>query len=233
VNKTEPGSEWDGIIDFHVKGETDEWCEKVVEDWKKTRPSDWEVQKTLEEEPFSFTVAKDVTNTVGVKSKGGPSKPLSTANRENEQPSLPLPSSRDEFTLPAPPLSPSKRRKTENHYSDDGECSSPSKKRASRDLAEPVEFEGRGLLFADTTNTKPAAYDEFDVPPSKSRKPLSTRPGADGLLTGLKLKSKTRVEVVITSGAKLQARKANGAATKRVNSSVRSVKTRRTRVAIS
>ena len=47
VNKTAPGSEWDNIIDYHVVGETDRWVEKVIDDWKKARPADWEVQKTL------------------------------------------------------------------------------------------------------------------------------------------------------------------------------------------
>ncbi|THV07595.1 DHS-like NAD/FAD-binding domain-containing protein [Dendrothele bispora CBS 962.96] len=47
VNKTPPGSEWSDIIDYHVSGETDEWSEKVVEDWKKMRPADWETQQTL------------------------------------------------------------------------------------------------------------------------------------------------------------------------------------------
>ncbi|RPD55876.1 DHS-like NAD/FAD-binding domain-containing protein [Lentinus tigrinus ALCF2SS1-6] len=75
VNKTAPGSEWDGIIDYHVVGETDRWCEKVIEDWKKARPSDWEVQKTLvatgeSATGGSFHVAKEITNTVGAKAKG-------------------------------------------------------------------------------------------------------------------------------------------------------------------
>lgn len=47
VNKTAPAAEWAGIIDYHVVGETDEWVGKVVEDWKRMRPADWEVQQTL------------------------------------------------------------------------------------------------------------------------------------------------------------------------------------------
>jgi NAD-dependent histone deacetylase SIR2 len=47
VNRTPPGAEWAGIIDYHVAGETDVWVEKVVEDWKKMRPADWEIQQTL------------------------------------------------------------------------------------------------------------------------------------------------------------------------------------------
>ena len=76
VNKTAPGSEWDGIIDYHVAGETDRWCEKVIEDWKKARPSDWEVQKTLvatgdATTGGAFHVAKEITNTIGTKAGKG------------------------------------------------------------------------------------------------------------------------------------------------------------------
>jgi NAD+-dependent protein deacetylase SIR2 len=49
VNKTPPGSEWNGIIDYHVEGETDAWTHKVEEEWRKMRPSDWEVQQTLDD----------------------------------------------------------------------------------------------------------------------------------------------------------------------------------------
>ncbi|KAF9460115.1 DHS-like NAD/FAD-binding domain-containing protein [Collybia nuda] len=61
VNKTPPPAEWLDIIDYHVEGETDTWVNKVVEDWKKMRPSDWEVQQTL--------VATDGDVTLGNKFK--------------------------------------------------------------------------------------------------------------------------------------------------------------------
>ncbi|KII94132.1 hypothetical protein PLICRDRAFT_76683, partial [Plicaturopsis crispa FD-325 SS-3] len=47
VNRTPPAGEWAGIIDVHVQADTDSWVERVVEDWKKMRPADWEVQQTL------------------------------------------------------------------------------------------------------------------------------------------------------------------------------------------
>ena len=47
VNKTPPSGEWSGIIDYHIEGTTDEWAERVFADWKKIRPTDWEVQTTL------------------------------------------------------------------------------------------------------------------------------------------------------------------------------------------
>lgn len=63
VNKTPPGSEWEDVIDYHVSGETDCWVEKVLEDWKKMRPSDWEVQQTLDGDGV-FGVAKESASIV-------------------------------------------------------------------------------------------------------------------------------------------------------------------------
>lgn len=63
VNKTPPGSEWGDVIDYHVSGETDCWVEKVLEDWKKMRPSDWEVQQTLDVDGV-FKVAKESASVV-------------------------------------------------------------------------------------------------------------------------------------------------------------------------
>lgn len=47
VNATEPAAEWNGIIDYHLQGTTDDWCEEVLKVWKKRIPSDWEIQSTL------------------------------------------------------------------------------------------------------------------------------------------------------------------------------------------
>ncbi|KAF8274115.1 DHS-like NAD/FAD-binding domain-containing protein [Lactarius quietus] len=61
VNKTPPSSEWNGVIDYHIEGETDAWAHRVEEDWRKMRPSDWEVQQTLDEDDSStFKTVKDV-----------------------------------------------------------------------------------------------------------------------------------------------------------------------------
>lgn len=75
VNKTAPGSEWDGIIDYHVAGETDEWVEEVIREWKHYKRSDWEIQTTLDEmtlsdHPTAFKIVKEVTNTLGNKGAG-------------------------------------------------------------------------------------------------------------------------------------------------------------------
>ena len=70
MNKTAPASEWEGIIDYHVEGETDEWVTRVLDDWKKLRPSDWEIQTKLiatgNENGGPFKVTK---GTAGEKSK--------------------------------------------------------------------------------------------------------------------------------------------------------------------
>jgi NAD-dependent histone deacetylase SIR2 len=63
VNRTPPAGEWADIIDYHIEGETDKWVDKVLEDWKKMRPADWEVQKTLDGadgEDSPFKVVKDI-----------------------------------------------------------------------------------------------------------------------------------------------------------------------------
>jgi len=188
VNKTTPGSEWDGIIDYHVVGETDRWVERVVEEWKKMRPADWEVQKKLVltgegQSTGTFTVGKEITNTVGAtKAKGGKRK--GAVNREN------APSIDDLSTLPPLPPSPSspgKRRQSDSHYDVE---SSPSKKRDAGERQEPTVFEERGLLFGDMTNTvgdvDTAAFDlgELGMVKTKASKKTST-------------KSKGQVEVVV------------------------------------
>ncbi|ESK98073.1 hst3 protein [Moniliophthora roreri MCA 2997] len=112
VNKTAPGSEWSDVIDYHVVGETDMWVDKVIEDWKKTRPADWEVQQTL--------VTSDAT------------KKKYPHEVENLPPGSPMViSSPDVLKSKRPPASPSKRRQVDNHYDLQ---SSPSKRRASKEM---------------------------------------------------------------------------------------------------
>jgi hypothetical protein len=73
VNRTAPGSEWADIIDYHVAGDTDVWVKRVLRDWKKMRPADWEVQQTLSVNDGDvsmsggFKVVKNATG--GVKGK--------------------------------------------------------------------------------------------------------------------------------------------------------------------
>jgi NAD-dependent histone deacetylase SIR2 len=169
VNRTPPpAGEWSDIIDYHVEGETDMWVDKVVEDWKKMRPADWEVQKTLDGvdgEDSPFKVVKDIPM---VKAKGrsfevvhwmctdvvfvsaGKKKP--DIDAENIPPSE-LPSEPISKPNQVTPVSPSKRRQAASHYSD-VECS-PSKKRDITVGIEKLAIEDRGLLFGnDSTNAK-------------------------------------------------------------------------------
>ncbi|KAI0275045.1 DHS-like NAD/FAD-binding domain-containing protein [Gloeopeniophorella convolvens] len=61
VNKTPPGSEWNGIIDYHIAGETDLWAHRVEEEWRRARPDDWQVQQTLDNvEGGPFKTVKEV-----------------------------------------------------------------------------------------------------------------------------------------------------------------------------
>ena len=73
VNRTAPpAGEWSDIIDYHIAGETDTWVDKIVDDWKRMRPTDWEVQKTLDganEEDSPFKIVKNVPM---AKTKGKP-----------------------------------------------------------------------------------------------------------------------------------------------------------------
>lgn len=64
VNKTEPqGSEWKGVFDFWVKGECDAWVDKVEEEWRRVKKSDWEMQTTLD----GMAVVKPVQQVAAVK----------------------------------------------------------------------------------------------------------------------------------------------------------------------
>ncbi|KZT74990.1 DHS-like NAD/FAD-binding domain-containing protein [Daedalea quercina L-15889] len=188
VNKTAPSSEWDGIIDYHVVGETDKWAEMVVDEWKKRRPSDWEMQKKLiatsdVETAGAFKVTKEITNTFdATKVKAGPRK--KATGKQNARPVddlswlPPLP--------PSPPPSPGKRRQADGHYN---EHCSPSKKRDAR--ADPIVFEGRGLLFGSAPGVGPQdGTDRLDMGETKpARKPSSKSMNAK--------KPKLKAEVVV------------------------------------
>ena len=150
INKTPPSSEWSDIIDYHICSETDAWTTKVINDWKKMKPADWEVQQTL--------LAGHGDNSMNsglkvVKSVAVPAKERKTAeDTENVAPPLLPNSEHDSFEkncMPNPPLSPSKRRQKSSHY-DDVE-SSPSKRQTVSHRHVILNCE-RKLLFAETTN---------------------------------------------------------------------------------
>ncbi|WWD17235.1 hypothetical protein CI109_101673 [Kwoniella shandongensis] len=169
VNATPPSKEWEGVIDVHIQGETDKWVERVEEEWRRVKPSDWEVQTRLDGEMVQVvSSAKTVSK--------GKSKALADSNKANRLPTqLPTPRSTasprspvkhhapssplsaievntkfDNDALSSPvaapptPLSPSKRRFNVQD--------SPSKKSKAYDIEPPKTglpgTPGRGNLFA-------------------------------------------------------------------------------------
>jgi NAD-dependent histone deacetylase SIR2 len=196
VNRTPPAAEWAGIIDYHVVGETDAWVEKVIEDWKKMRPADWEVQQTLVATDGDVsmsgnfkTVASTKPKTKGLRSclhlrralTGGYSD-TKKKPRNDEENVPPLPadmvlSTPDVASLPVkggltPPLSPSKRRQANSHYSME---SSPSKRRTLPPVKRGLEDAARGLLFSKKADdAEMELYD--DMNDLSMRSPPKARP---------------------------------------------------------
>lgn len=200
VNKTPPGAEWEGIIDYWVQGESDRWVEKVVEDWKKMLPADWEVQKTLDEVPAEkggFQVMKQLNGATG-KGKGKGKR------KENIPPddislamSTPLP--------PSPPASPSKRRTAMCHYAqdDEGDCQ-PSKKRAQSRLRGGEEDldDLPGMLFTEASGSrigKAGGVEDGFLAPERSRP--KSRAGAKGGATGKSVSTVAKARSVSRSKA--------------------------------
>ncbi|KAJ7109998.1 DHS-like NAD/FAD-binding domain-containing protein [Mycena epipterygia] len=153
VNRTPPAAEWAGIIDYHVVGETDAWVEKVIEDWKKMRPSDWEVQQTLVASDGDVSMNGNFKVVASTKPKTNikdtKKKPRKDEENVPPPPTAMVLSTPDVASLPVrgvftPPLSPSKRRQTNSHYSVE---SSPSKRRTLPPAKKGLEATARGLLF--------------------------------------------------------------------------------------
>ncbi|KAH9004043.1 DHS-like NAD/FAD-binding domain-containing protein [Lactarius hatsudake] len=187
VNKTPPGGEWNGIIDYHVEGETDAWTHRVEEDWRKMRPSDWEVQQTLDEDDSSaFKAMKDVVGK-GISGK----KPIAHG-MENIPPALvtDLPT-----VPPKAPAFPKKRLRSTSHYTG-GECS-PSKRRDLGISKARVPPDERSLLFGDATNS-PAKSLENEA--DKGQVPIA-KPKTTGMSRvkkgGSKKRTRPKMEVMI------------------------------------
>ena len=160
VNKTAPSSEWSDIIDYHVAGETDAWTAKVVEEWKKIRPADWEIQQTL---------TGDGQLSAGLKvekPKASSGKPRKAKGAENISPAVgdvePLEEIKPKSkAVPVVPLSPSKRRQRTSHY-EAGE-SSPSKRHITSKIQHALNLEERKMLFTESTNKPAPSTDKFRV----------------------------------------------------------------------
>jgi len=166
VNKTAPGSEWSDIIDYHIAGETDIWCNKVIDDWKKMRPADWEVQQTLVgDDETSMTGGLKTTKSIATAAATKPRKLVRERENVAPIPSEPAPkSSAATDSKPVPPLSPSKRRQKASHY-DDLE-SSPSKRQTTSNYHRAMPTGERRMLFSEKTN-KPSASVSNNLEKSK------------------------------------------------------------------
>ncbi|KAG1850622.1 DHS-like NAD/FAD-binding domain-containing protein [Suillus subalutaceus] len=205
VNKTPPGSEWSDIIDYHVAGETDAWTNKVLEDWKKMRPSDWEVQQTLDhtDESNGFKVIKDTISKT--KGKVAPKRNINVENVPLNDPFSSRPASPSKKPISVP-SSPSKRRQSASHYSDVE--SSPRKRRDIAKIADGMDrldMSDRCILFADATNAaKNARGDDLVTGELQPPKVKVRRTSASVVSKECKPRSrntaKSRVEVWVEIG---------------------------------
>lgn len=158
VNKTPPSSEWSDIIDYHICGETDAWTTKVMTDWKKMKPADWEVQQTLlaGDGDRSMNSGLKIVKSVAVPVKGRKTAEVIENVAPNPEHEVSVNS-----CIPNPPLSPGKRRLKSTHY-DDVE-SSPSKRKTVSNQQHIMPNAERKLLFAETTNQPASRRPETDL----------------------------------------------------------------------
>ena len=154
VNKTPPSSEWSDIIDYHICGETDVWTTKVINDWKKMKPADWEVQQTLlaGDGDKSMNSGLKVVKSVAVPAKGRKAAEVI----ENVAPN-PEHETSVNSCIPNPRLSPGKCRLESSHYDD---VESYPSKRNQQHIMPNAEQE---LLFAETTNQPAFRQPETDL----------------------------------------------------------------------
>ncbi|TRM65897.1 DHS-like NAD/FAD-binding domain-containing protein [Schizophyllum amplum] len=96
VNRTPPGAEWTGIIDYHIEGDADSWVQMTTEEWKKAFPGDWQSQTTLVDSTMAspFRTVKSAVPT-GVKGKR---KDVRKPNGEGEN----IPPSVEDMVLSTP-----------------------------------------------------------------------------------------------------------------------------------
>ncbi|KAF9454074.1 DHS-like NAD/FAD-binding domain-containing protein [Macrolepiota fuliginosa MF-IS2] len=198
VNKTAPGSEWADVIDYHVAGDTDAWVARVLEDWKKNKPADWEVQQTLDGDTSMASPFKVI------KPNAEATKKKKTANKKGVRP-------QDENRVPGgsipEPISPSKRRQGACHYNNLE--SSPSK-RQSMTVPKPPKHalpaSERKLLFGECTNHTQAESEDVvtmdlslvdlsmrSVEPDDEKPPVKhAKPAPTTRKTAVKTRSTTR-----------------------------------------
>ncbi|KAG8219470.1 DHS-like NAD/FAD-binding domain-containing protein [Butyriboletus roseoflavus] len=156
---------WQGKVVFVNKTSTGK---RVLEDWKKMRPSDWEVQQMLDVDGV-FKVVKESASVVTKKKSVSRRKSFAeNARGEDETMCSPTPICKPPSSAPSSPL---KRRQSGCHYSDVE--SSPRKRRGVSKAAgcsKGLEMAERRLLFLDTTNSS----SQFDSPKAFESRPSRT-----------------------------------------------------------
>lgn len=95
VNATPPSKEWEGVIDYHIEGQTDTWVERFEEDWRKICPRDWEKQTVLDGNVVYGSVAKTKSKGKGKRRVPEVSIPVRASTCEDHPP----------LQLPTPPAS--------------------------------------------------------------------------------------------------------------------------------
>ncbi|OCF74552.1 hypothetical protein I204_04929 [Kwoniella mangroviensis CBS 8886] len=162
VNATPPAAkEWEGVIDYHIQGETDKWVERVEEEWKKIKPSDWQTQTRLNGEMVVTAKPR------AIKGKGKPkAKPLATSDIPNQPIQLPTP------RPTASPRSPAKHQ----HQNQPSSSPIPSKSQSkSTSRSTQLDFESDSEL-SDIPPTPPTPFspskrrsNAFDSPSKKTK----------------------------------------------------------------
>ncbi|WVQ99465.1 hypothetical protein IAU59_006600 [Kwoniella sp. CBS 9459] len=183
VNATPPSKEWEGIIDYHIQGETDKWVERVEEEWKKVKPADWETQTRLDGEIVPVAGGKPRP----IKGKGKP-KPLANSDKTNRYPNG-LPSPRHTASPRSPskhhiPSSPSASWSTATAFhphSQAASTSTTSSNRATFRSSSSAFSRTRSLPLSNSSTLPPDLFSDTDselsdAPPSPPSPPTPKSP---------------------------------------------------------
>lgn len=166
INLTPPTKEWEDVIDVHIKGETDQWVNRVEEDWRHIKPVDWELQTRLEGE-----VVKSATKTnpkvKPVSTPKGKSKTDlhvhrmgadCTGKKKEAVVEIPI-----QLPTPRPSQSPSRQDSSTFAFDSDGELTPPPSSPIALSSALPVSPSKRRY------EAPPSPVSEHGATPGKKR----------------------------------------------------------------
>ncbi|GAA5843733.1 hypothetical protein JCM3766R1_000527 [Sporobolomyces carnicolor] len=89
VNREEiKGQEWKDVFDFNIVTDTEIFTNRVISDWKRTRPRDWVGQQTTLHDAFSLN-KRAITATSKTKAEPAPRPPLQPLSSNTILPPLP------------------------------------------------------------------------------------------------------------------------------------------------